>query len=171
MMKWLKPFVLVAAGVGFLATLQIDVAAADPVKTRRAMMKENSTHIKAIKKYLKGHKNAKKEARLGTAGDVELRAIAVAGIAKRLPSMVPKGTSLKDRPGKTRAKPAIWTENKKFRAAANRLATWAKDLEGAAATGDKAKVAAAMKGFVNSTCNACHKSFRGPKPKKKKKSS
>ena len=121
-MKWLKPFVLVAAGVGFLATLQIDVAAADPVKIRQAMMKENNTHIKAIKKYLKGHKNAKKEARLGTAGDVELRAIALAGIAKRIPSMFPKGTSLKDRPGKTRAKPAIWTENKKFRAAANRLA-------------------------------------------------
>ena len=31
MTKWLKPFVLVAAGIGFLATLQIDVAAADPI--------------------------------------------------------------------------------------------------------------------------------------------
>ena len=116
MTKWLKPFVLVAAGIGFIATLQVDIAAADPIKVRRAMMKENNTHVKAIVKYLKGHKNPKREKRLGTAGDVELRAIALAGIAKRLPSMFPKGTSLRDIPGKTRAKSAIWNENKKFRA-------------------------------------------------------
>jgi cytochrome c556 len=165
MTKWLKPFVLVAVGIGFIATLQADVAAADPIKIRRAMMKENNTHIKAIRAYLKGHKNAKREARLGTAGDIELRAIALAGIAKRLPSMFPKGTSLKEMPGKTRAKSEIWTQDKKFRVAANTMVTWAKDLENAAATGDKAKIAAAMHGFINSTCNACHKSFRGPKKK------
>ncbi len=168
MTKWLKPFVLVAAGVGFLATLQIDVAAADPIKTRRAVMKELSAHSKAIKKYLKGHKDAKKEKRLGTAGDVELRALAMAGLARRLPGMFPKGTSLNDMPGKTRAKPAVWMESKKFKAAAMKLATWSKDIEGAAATGDKAKIAAAMKGFGKATCGACHKSFRGPKTKKKK---
>lgn len=166
MKKWLKPFVLVAAGVGFLATLQIDVAAADPVKTRKAVMKELSAHSKAIGKYLKGHKDAKKEARLGSAGDMELRAVAMAGLAKRLPGMFPKGTSLKDMPGKTRAKPEIWTQSKKFKAASNNLASWANDIEKAAATGDKSKIAAAMKGFGKATCGGCHKTFRGPKKKK-----
>jgi cytochrome c556 len=171
MTKWLKPFVLVAAGIGFIATLQADVASADPIKTRRAVMKELSAHSKAIGKYLKGHKNPKREKRLGTAGDVELRALAMAGLANRLPGMFPKGTSLKDMPGKTRAKPEIWAQNKKFRAAAMNLATWSKDIESAAATGDKSKIAAVMKGFGKSTCGGCHKSFRGPKPKKKKKTS
>lgn len=168
MKKWLKPFILIAAGFAFTATLQIDVAEADVVKTRKAVMKELSTHGKAIGRYLKGHKNPKREARLGTPGDVELRAIAMAGLAKRLPAMFPKGTSLSDMPGKTRAKPEIWTQNKKFRAAANNLAMWAKDIENAAATGDKAKIAAAMKGFGKEACGTCHKSFRGPKIKKKK---
>ena len=45
MTKWLKPFVPVAAGIGFIATLQADVAAAEPVKVRRAMMKENNAHV------------------------------------------------------------------------------------------------------------------------------
>ncbi|MDC0033780.1 cytochrome c [Alphaproteobacteria bacterium] len=169
MKNWLKPFVLVAVGFGFIATLQVDVAAADPVNTRRAVMKELSAHNKAIKKYLKGHKNAKKQARLGSPGDVELRAIAMAGLAKRMPAMFANGTSLKDMPGKTRAKPAIWAQSKKFKAAAMTLSSWANDLEGAAATGDKSKIAAVMKGFGKAACGGCHKTFRGPKINKKKK--
>lgn len=168
MTKWLKPFVFVAAGIGIIGMLPLDVSAADAVKTRQAMMHENVGHVKAIMKYLKGNKDPKKEAKLGTAGDVELRAIALQGIAQRLPSMFPKGTSLKDMPGKTRAKPAIWTQSAKFRAAANKLVSWSKDLEKAAASGDKSKIAAAMKGFGKATCGNCHRTFRGPKPKKKK---
>lgn len=171
MTKWLKSLVYVAAGFALIATTQVEIANADPIKTRRAVMKELSGHSKAIKKYLKGHKNPKKEARLGTAGDMEFRALAMAGLAKRLVSMFPKGTGLKDNPGKTRAKPVIWAKPGKFRKAANNLASWSKDLEGAAATGDKAKIAAAMKGFGKSTCGVCHKTFRGPKKKKKKKTS
>ena len=171
MPKWPKLFVLDAAGIGLIATLQADVAAADPVKIRRAMMKENNAHGKAIVEYLKGHKNAKKESRLGTPGDVELRALAMASLAKRLPAMFPKGTSLKDMPGKTRAKSEIWSQSDKFRAATNNLASWAKDLEMAAATDDKSKIAAAMRAFVKATCGNCYKTFHGPKPKKKTRSS
>jgi cytochrome c556 len=167
MTKWLKPFVLVAAGIGFTATLQVDIAAADPIKTRRAMMKELGTHNKAIKKYLKGHKDAKKEARMGTPGDVELRALAMASLANRMLTMFPAGTSMSDMPGKTRAKPEIWTQNTKFRSDAKILETWSQDLEKAAASGDKSKIAAAMKGFGKNACGTCHKTFRGPKPKKK----
>jgi len=171
MTKLLKSLVLVAAGIGFVASLQVDVSAADIIKTRQAMMKELSTHNKAIKKYLKGHKNAKKEARLGAAGDMELRAIAMAGIGRRLPGMFPKGTSINDMPGKSYAKAASWMDGAKFRAASNTLVQWSNDLEAAAATGDKSKIAAAMKGFGKVTCGGCHKSFRVKKKKKMKKSS
>jgi len=169
MTKWLKPFIIVAAGIGFVASLQINIVSADEIKTRQAVMKELSAHNKAIKKYLKGHPNAKKEARLGTPGDVELRALAMAGLANRLAGMFPKGTSLKDMPGKSWAKPAVWSENAKFKSAAMTLASWSKDLEGAAATGDKSKIAAAMQGFGKTTCGGCHKTFRAKKPRKKKK--
>jgi len=166
MKKWLKPFVLVAAGAGILATLQVDVAAAaDPIETRKAVMKELSAHTKAIGAYLKGNKDPKKERALGTAGDVEMRAMAMASLAQRLPAMFPKGTGLGDMPGKTGAKPAIWTDSKDFQAAANKLATWSTDLEKAAATGDKAKIAAVMKSFGKATCGNCHKTFRESKKK------
>lgn len=170
MTNWIKPLVLVAAGIGFLATMQVEIASADPIKTRRAVMKELSGHTKAISRYLKGHKNPKREARLGTPGDMELRAVAMAGLGKRMVSLFPKGTSTKDMPGKTRAKPEIWTRSADFRKAANILVSWANDVESAAATGDKAKIAAAMKGFGKNACGTCHKTFRGPKPKKKKSS-
>lgn len=164
----LKTFVLVVAGIGFLATLPVEVAAADIVKTRQAVMKELSAHNKAIGTYLKGHKDPKRESRLGTPGDVELRAQAMAALANRLPGMFPKGTSLTDMPGKSYAKPETWSQNNKFRAAAQTMASWSNDLEKAAATGDKAKIAAAMRGFGKETCGNCHKTFRQKKPKKKK---
>lgn len=168
MTKWLKSLVFVAAGIAFVATTQVEVASADPVKTRRAVMKELSGHAKAIGKFVKGHKNAKKEAKLGKAGDMELRALAMAGLGKRMVTLFPKGTSMTDMPGKTRAKPAIWSKSADFRKAAKVLVSWSQDVEKAAATGDKAKIAAAMKGFGKTACGTCHKSFRGPKKKKKK---
>jgi cytochrome c556 len=166
MTKWLKPFVFVAAGIGFLATLQADVVSADEISTRKSVMKELSAHSKAIGNYLKGDKDPKKERVLGTAGDMELRALAMASLAERLPGMFTKGTSSADMPGKTRAKPEIWSKNKEFEAAAMKLASWSRDIEKAAATGEKAKIAAAMKGFGKATCGGCHRTFRGPKPKK-----
>jgi cytochrome c556 len=69
-------------------------------------------------------------------------------------------------PGKTRAKPEIWTMSDKFAAAAAKLESAAGKLEMAAATGEKDKIAAAMKGFGKATCGVCHSDFRGPKPKK-----
>ena len=166
MRKWLKPFVVVAVGVGFFATLQADVASADEISTRKSVMKELSAHSKAIGSYLKGDKDPKKAMALGTAGDMELRALAMASLAERLPAMFTKGTSSADMPGKTRAKPEIWSKSTEFKAAAMKLATWSKKVEEAAATGEKAKIAAAMKGFGKETCGACHSTFRGPKPKK-----
>lgn len=48
-----KTFALVVACVGFLAALPVEVAAADIVKTRQAVMKELSAHNKAIGVYLR----------------------------------------------------------------------------------------------------------------------
>lgn len=164
MSKWLKPFVLVMAA-GILAAFPA-AAADDPIRTRVAAMKELSAHVKAIGGYLKGSKDPRKSAALGTAGDIELRAMAIASLADRLPSYFPKGTSSADMPGKTRARPEIWSMPDKFAAAAKGLGAGAKKLETAAASGDKARIAAVMKDFGKTACGGCHSTFRGPKPGK-----
>jgi cytochrome c556 len=169
MKNLVRAFVLAVAGIGFGAALAVNTAsAADIVQVRKAVMKEMSGHSKSIKKYLKGHKNPKKAARLGTPGDVEFRAAAIGGLANRLASYFAKGTGAGEYAGKTRAKAKIWTDWAGFQAAAKKLAGAAGKLEAAAATGDKAKIKAAMKG-IGKGCGGCHKKFRVPKKKKKKK--
>jgi cytochrome c556 len=169
MKNLVRVFVLAAAGIGFGAALAVDTAsAADAVQIRQSIMKEMSGHGKTIKKYLKGHKNPKKAARLATAGDVELRAGAMVGIANRLTSYFPKGTGAGEYAGKTRSKAKIWTDWAGFQAAAKKLAGAAGKLEAAAATGEKVKIKAAMKG-IGKACGSCHKKFRVPKKKKTKK--
>ncbi|MEE8332928.1 MAG: hypothetical protein V3R85_03690, partial [Alphaproteobacteria bacterium] len=106
-----KVAILGAVTAGILAVAPIQMAAAqsgeDYANMRRAAMKEFSAHYGAIKKYLKGHKDPKKAARLNKAEDVELRAMAIAGLAGKLHTMFAKKTSVSDIPGKTRAKPEI----------------------------------------------------------------
>ena len=51
---------------------------------KHAIQKELCGHSIAVKKYIKGHKNKKKAKKLGTAGDMEMRALAIAGLAKKL---------------------------------------------------------------------------------------
>jgi cytochrome c556 len=165
----LQSLVIAVATVGFVASLGMGPAFSasdDPIKTRKSVMKELSGHNKAITAFLKGNKNPKKAKALGTAGDVELRAIAVAGLAARLPGMFPKGTGKSELGDKTRAKPAIWSDWAGFQAAAKNLAAEAAKLETAAASGDKKKIGAALTTLGKSGCGGCHKKFRGPKPKK-----
>lgn len=169
MRKMIRAFMLVAVAIGFSGALAIDTAsAADTVQVRQSVMKELSGHNKAIKKYLKGHKDPKKEARLGTPGDIEFRATAMAGLAKRMTMFFPKGSGPGMTKTKTYAKDAIWSDWAGFQAAAGKLAEQAAKLEAAAATGDKKNIAAAMKTFGKIGCGTCHKTFRTKKPKKKK---
>ena len=51
---------------------------------KNAIQKEMCGHSIAVKKYIKGSKNKKKSRKLGTAGDMEMRALAIAGLAKKL---------------------------------------------------------------------------------------
>jgi len=170
MKKFTKFVVLGALAAGFLAVAPINLAAAQTadeiVQKRRALMKEFSAHNKAIGAYLKGHKDPKKAAQLGTPDDIEFRAMGIAGLADKLHTMFAQKTSLKDMPGKTRAKPEIWTDWTGFYAESQKLKKLASALEKAATTRDKAQMAAAFKTMGKEGCSDCHKKFRGPKPKK-----
>lgn len=58
-----------------------------------------------------------------------------------------------------RAKPEIWRESAKFRAAADKMAEEVKKLDAAARAGSLDAVKAAM-GAVGGSCKACHDDFR-----------
>ena len=80
-------------------------------------------------------------------------------------ALFPKGTSLKDMPGKTRAKPEIWTKMAAFDQAANIFAVYATRVADAAGSGDRKAIGAAMGQLGKRGCGGCHSDFRGPKPK------
>lgn len=58
-----------------------------------------------------------------------------------------------------RAKPEIWRESAKFKAAADKMAEEVKKLDAAARAGNLDAVKAAM-GAVGGSCKACHDDFR-----------
>lgn len=170
MKNFMKFAVLGAVAAGVVAIAPVKMAAAQSAEgyaeKRQAVMREFSAHSKAIGAYLKGNKNPKKAARLGTPDDIEFRAMGIAALADKLHTMFAEKTSLKELPGKTRAKPEIWTDWNDFYAQTQNLKKLAVALEEAARTRDKEKMAVAFKAMGSKGCSACHKKFRGPKPKK-----
>jgi len=169
MTKFVRSIFLVAVAFGFSTVVMAPAAMADAhvVKQQKAFMKELSGHNKKIAAYLKGHKDLKREKRLGNHEDVEFLAIAIQDLAKRMPAMFKKGSPHMGNHPTSRSKEAIWKDWAKFKKAAKNMEMRAKDIEQAALTGSKAKIMAAYEGFAKSSCGGCHKPFRGPKRKKK----
>ncbi|SMF45670.1 c-type cytochrome [Pseudogulbenkiania subflava] len=62
---------------------------------------------------------------------------------------------------KSRAKPEIWSQPEKFKAAQQKFLTAVNDLDAAAKTGDIANIKRSY-GVVAQSCKSCHDSFRGP---------
>jgi cytochrome c556 len=67
--------------------------------------------------------------------------------------------STKDVTVKTAALPAIWSDNAKFREAADRLQSETSKLYAVSRSGDEAAVKAQI-GAVGKACGGCHESFR-----------
>lgn len=145
---------LAVAIVASAAPIQT-VSAADVVKERRALMKNNGKNVKVIVGYLKKG--------MGTTADVAASADAIAANAGKIVALYPAGTGSGDNVGKTRAKPEIWSERAKFEAAAGKLKTLAMNLASAARSGDKKAIGAAMGAMGKQSCGGCHRAFRAKK--------
>lgn len=65
------------------------------------------------------------------------------------------GTNVAD----TEAKPVVWTEQPRFKEAAEKMQGEVSKLQAAARTGDEAQIKAAF-GAAAKTCKACHDHFR-----------
>ncbi len=130
--------------------------AKDVVKYRRAVMSAQFGHFKTIKAIVTG--------KVGFTGQLANQAMALELTGRGLTDLFPAGTG----PDKikTRAKPEIWRDWKKFEASAKKLQQETAKLVKIANGGDK-KAAAAQFKAVGKACGGCHKLFRASKKKKK----
>lgn len=159
MTSWIKTIFIAGVAVAVLGTGVTPLAAADmgAVKERKATMKAISKANKSVQGAAKGKVEAKKAA---------AEAEKIVALISKFPGWFPKGTSREDAGmmKSTRAKPDIWAKMDTFKSRANGLKSAAQNFVKVAASGDQAAIAAAA-AEVRKACGACHKSFRGPKPK------
>lgn len=149
----------VAAGLAlavFGAGVAMNSAYADPLKDRKATMKTFSKSNKVIRSFAKGS---------GDIASAVAAAKKIASLAETLPQLFPHGSGM-GYGTKTRAKPEIWKNWGKFQKASATLAMNANNFAKWSAMGSDATLKSAA-GAIGKSCGACHKSFRGPKPKKR----
>ncbi|MCZ6885805.1 MAG: cytochrome c [Alphaproteobacteria bacterium] len=128
-------------------------AAGDPVeaiKYRQMVMSSNGAHIGAIAAVLKG--------KVPHGGHILGHARAMHAASLMLDDIFPPGSDV----GETRAKPEIWQQPEKFKAAIRALQTAVAGLVTAAESGDMGAIGDAL-GPVGKGCGGCHKPFRKPK--------
>ncbi|HEX3882494.1 MAG TPA: cytochrome c [Stellaceae bacterium] len=124
------------------------------VKNRQELMKGQGKDLGAVKAYIDGK------------GDLAAAQAAAADLSKRLqavPSAFPKGSGMAELPGKSYARPAIWTEWDKFSAADLNAQQKSVALESALKSGDKDKIGAAFADMGKNGCGGCHTPYREPK--------
>lgn len=130
-----------------------DVQAA--IDARHALMKDNGAKMKAM--------GAVVEAKTGDLAAMQQLALGLQANAAKIPDLFPAGSSMKDLPDKTFAKPEIWVNFDDFKAAAANLGTEAGKLADAAKTGDMAAFAAQFDATGEKGCGGCHTKFRQKK--------
>lgn len=155
-------FTIVAAvaGTALFSTASINAAmmGEEAIKARKDAMKSISADLKVIRAYVKDGK--------GSTKDVEEKAAAIAAIAKKLPSLFPKGSGRGDFSDKeTRALPKIWSDWAGFEKAAMVLETQAGKLAQVAEGGDKKMITDQTGELGKAGCGGCHKAYRGEKVK------
>jgi len=122
------------------------------IKARQDFMKAQGADVKAIAEYANGK------------GDKAAAEKAAEDLLARSPKVVdhfPAGTSAKEFPGKTAAKPEIWMEWDKFKTIpAGPLHDEEAKLANTIKTGDAAAVKAQIGALGKNGCNACHDTYR-----------
>ena len=133
----------------------------DVVKYRKAVQQSLAAHMRIMKAVVR-----QKVSFTGHLAD-QARALQVSSrtLVENLAVLFPAGTGADK--VKTRAKPEIWQDWKKFEAGARRLGRETAMLAEVAKSGDMKAFAAQYKA-VSKACAACHKPFRASKKRKKK---
>ncbi|HZR83795.1 MAG TPA: cytochrome c [Candidatus Binatia bacterium] len=114
-----------------------------PIRDRADLMEGVGKNAKAIGGALKAGKPA----------DIEKPAADIASVMDKYVTLFPEGSQGHG----SRAKPAVWTDRKKFDELAMQLKDQANALAAAAKSGGDVKAASAS---MFNTCKACHTDFR-----------
>jgi cytochrome c556 len=139
----------VAAGAVSVFAQQDDKLAA--IKSRQDFMKAQGADAKAISDYAKGSGDQAKA--LAAANDLIAR-------QPKIDALFVPGTSATDFPGKTNAKPELWTDTAKVQAIRTALAAEEQKLLVAVQGGDKQAVGAQLAATNKAGCGACHGAYR-----------
>jgi cytochrome c556 len=142
----------VAAAVllgGVVSGLAQDKLAA--VTARQDFMKAQGADAKKISDYSKGQGDQK--AALAAVDDLIAR-------APKIDSMFPAGTSASDFPGKSNAKPEIWTDWDKVKMIPDTLKGEEEKLKTAIQSGDQKAVAEQLGATAKNGCGSCHGTYR-----------
>ncbi|HUZ72069.1 MAG TPA: cytochrome c [Stellaceae bacterium] len=123
------------------------------VKARQDFMKGQGADVKAIVGFAKG--NGTQPAALKAVDDLLAR-------APKINDQFPAGTSATDFPGKTHAKPEIWTDWDKVKMISTTVQSEEEKLKAAIQKGDKAAVSAQIGALNKNGCGACHGHYRLP---------
>ncbi|HEX3861521.1 MAG TPA: cytochrome c [Stellaceae bacterium] len=121
------------------------------VQGRQAAMKQQGKDLGAVKAFLDG-KGDLAGAQAGSTDLVER--------VGQITNLFPPKTGMEEFPGKSGAKPAIWTEWDKFTAAQKNALAKAQILETAVKGGDKATIEAAFGDMGKNGCGGCHTPYR-----------
>ena len=151
------PLVLAALSSTFLAvasgaSAQAGSTPADPVaqvEERKANFKTLGRAMNDLDTFVKGEG--------GTAEDARAAAATLAETGRRIGGWWPEGTAVGV--GDSEAKPEIWTNKAEFLALQKRFEATLPGLVQAAATGDRARIGAALNA-VGRECGACHDSYK-----------
>lgn len=120
----------------------------DAIKYRKSALSLMGTHFGRIGAVVKGEKPYDKAAVAADAALVET--------LSKLPwSAFPAGSETSD----SKARPEIWKEQDKFKAASEKMQTEVAKLSTAAKSGDLAAIKTAF-GDAGKSCKACHDDFR-----------
>lgn len=120
----------------------------DAVKYRQSAFSVMGTHMGRVGAVVKGEKPYDKAA-------VEAD-VAVIEMMSKLPwSAFPQGSDLPN----SKAKPEVWKEQDKFKAASDKTQAEVAKLSSAAKSGDLNAIKAAF-GAVGQSCKSCHDNFR-----------
>ena len=140
---------MTVVGLGAAVSWAQDKEAA--ISARQAAMKQEGPDLRAILDYA------------GDKGTDQATAIAKAqellALSDKLAGLWPAGTSSKDMPGKSNAKPEIWQQMDKFQALYAGQKSGEQKLLSAIQKGDKAAVQAAVPD-VGKNCSTCHGTYR-----------
>ncbi len=146
----------ITAGVGLALLLGSGAVAQDKlalIGQRQDFMKAQGADVRAITQYSKGQ------------GDQQAALKAVDDLLARAPKIVdqfPPGTSATDFPGKTKAKPELWTDWDKAKMIPATLQGEEVKLKAAIQSGDQKAVADQLGATGKAGCGACHSAYRLP---------